>query len=367
MTTPHATAALLFDIDRPAYSVPSMGEIRARDNGLTAVSTFSGCGGSSTGLHMAGWRIPWANEFIPAARETYEANWPETYVDPRDIREIEPGDILDRIGLDVGELDLFEGSPPCSSFSVANTGATRYGTGKPKHYSEGVHQVTDDLFDEWVRMVDGLKPRAVLAENVPGLLGDNSSDYYRSILDRLTGLGYVVDADISNAGHFGAATSRRRLIIRGVRRDVGPLPSRPTRKPHGFTIGDALAALPCEIPRDEREHSDASRYAIGQAWGDIAPGETSKRFAQVVRCSWERPLPSITQRGQGGGTANPMHPDECRTFTPTELAWIFGYPADFTFTGTPPQRYERIARSVAPPLYAAHGAALADALKGATA
>ena len=49
---------------------------------------------------MAGWRIPWANEFIPAARETYEANWPETYVDPRDIREIEPGDILDRIGLD---------------------------------------------------------------------------------------------------------------------------------------------------------------------------------------------------------------------------------------------------------------------------
>ncbi len=63
-------SALLFDIDRPAYSVPSMSEIRARDNGLTAVSTFSGCGGSSTGLHMAGWRIPWANEFLPPARDS---------------------------------------------------------------------------------------------------------------------------------------------------------------------------------------------------------------------------------------------------------------------------------------------------------
>jgi site-specific DNA-cytosine methylase len=75
-------------------------------------------------------------------------------------------------------------------------------------------------------------------------------------------------------------------------------------------------------------------------------------------------MPGITQTGQSRGASNPMHPSECRKFTPTELAWAFGYPADFTWPGTPAQRYERIGRSVVPPLYAAHGAVLAEALGG---
>ena len=82
---------LLFDIDRPAYSVPSMGEIRARDNGLTAVSTFSGCGGSSTGLHMARGRIPWANEFLPAAPRTQAADRPRTSLHPPPHPRDRPG------------------------------------------------------------------------------------------------------------------------------------------------------------------------------------------------------------------------------------------------------------------------------------
>lgn len=371
MTTPHATAALLFDIDRPAYSVPSMGEIRARDNGLTAVSTFSGCGGSSTGLHMAGWRIPWANEFIPAARETYEANWPETYVDPRDIREIEPGDILDRIGLRRGELDLFEGSPPCSSFALVNNRrekAERYGSSTVKDYSEGVKQATDDLFDEWLRLVDGLMPRAVIAENVPGLvIGEDSRDFYLSILSRLEALGYRPHGDVYNAMHYGSGTYRKRLVIRAVRRDVGDVPPRPRRTEAGHSLQDVLDSLP-QIPSSEEiSHASAVGYAIGDEWARIDIGEWSKRYTQVIRCDPADPLPGITQTGQGRGAANPMHPHECRKFTPTELAWAFGYPADYVWPGTPAQRYERIGRSVAPPLYRAHGEALADALKGATA
>jgi len=354
----------LFEVERVPYApLASLAEIMRRDNGLTAVSTFSGCGGSSLGLHAAGWRIPYANEFIPAAREVYAANFPETFVDPRDIREVTAADILDSTGLDVGELDLFEGSPPCSSFANVNNRATvRFGSGKVKHYSEGVHQSTDELFSEWLRLVDGLRPRAVLAENVPGLLNEEATVYYRDILRRLNDAGYAVDVEVYNAMHYGAATSRRRLVLRGIRRDVGPLPPRPRRLTGGASLGDAMSSLPTPSPPQELAAASAEGYAIGPAWALLKLGDYDDKYRQVVRCDPARPLPSVTAAGQGAGTANPMHPHECRSFTPTELAWIFGYPADFTWSGTPAQRYERIARSVAPPLYAAHGAALADAL-----
>lgn len=355
----------LFEFEPAPYTVPTLTEVLARDNGLTAVSTFSGCGGSSTGLHMAGWRIPYAVEFVPAAADTYAANFPDTLVDRRDIRAIDPADILNATGLDTGELDLLEGSPPCSSFSVANNRAeNRFGQAKNKLYSEGIYQVTDDLFDEWLRLVDGLRPRTILAENVPGLLHDEAADYYRTILTRLSDYGYIVDSAVYNAMHFGAATSRRRLIIRGIRRDLGRrMPPRPRRRVgHGAALRDALASLPVTIPDVELEHADSSNYAIGEEWRTLAFGESGERYHQVIRCNPNSAIPSITVVGGHGGGANPMHPYECRVFTPTELAWIFGYPSDFTWLGTPGQRYERIARSVAPPLYAAHGAALRDAL-----
>ena len=89
------------------------------DNGLRVVSTFSGCGGSCLGFKMAGYRVLWASEFIPAAAEVYRANHAGTILDTRDIRKIQPADILAATGLKVGELDVLEGSPPCASFSTA--------------------------------------------------------------------------------------------------------------------------------------------------------------------------------------------------------------------------------------------------------
>jgi len=82
-------------------------------NGFTAISTFSGCGGSCLGYRMAGFRVAWASEFIPAAAEVYRANHPETILDRRDIRDVKPSDILEAVGVQAGGLDLMDGSPPC--------------------------------------------------------------------------------------------------------------------------------------------------------------------------------------------------------------------------------------------------------------
>ena len=122
-----------------------MAEINAlQENGYVAVSTFSGAGGSSLGYRMASYRMLWASEFIPAAQEVYKMNSrPWTVLDTRDIRLVQPEDILKATGLGVGEIDLFDGSPPCSSYSTA--GKREKGWGLEKKYSDS-KQRTDDLF-----------------------------------------------------------------------------------------------------------------------------------------------------------------------------------------------------------------------------
>ena len=88
-------------VEKPPFAVPAMAEIAAVPwNGLTAISTFAGCGGSSLGYRMAGFRILWANEFIDAARDVYELNArPGTVIDGRDIRNVTADEILAATGL----------------------------------------------------------------------------------------------------------------------------------------------------------------------------------------------------------------------------------------------------------------------------
>ena len=112
---------------RRPYRVPAMAEIAAVPlNGYRVASTFSGCGGSSLGYRMAGFQVVWANEFIAAASDVYRANFPAR----RSISAasaVEPGEMLAATGLQVGELDLLDGSPPCASFSVGRQAAQGLG------------------------------------------------------------------------------------------------------------------------------------------------------------------------------------------------------------------------------------------------
>ena len=150
---------------KPVYRVPSMVKINELEpNGFTAISTFSGCGGSSLGYRMAGFKVLYANEFIEAARHTCTANKRDyTYLDGRDIRTVTADNILGIIGLKRGELDLFDGSPPCASFSTS--GKREKAWGKVKKYSDKAQRV-DDLFFEYARLLEGLQPKTFVAEKV---------------------------------------------------------------------------------------------------------------------------------------------------------------------------------------------------------
>lgn len=393
----HATTSVpltLFDEEKPTYTVPPMSEIMARDNGLVAASTFSGCGGSSLGLHMAGWQIPYACEFTPLGSQTYRANFPDTFVDQRDIRLVQPEEILDRIGLRPGELDLFEGSPPCSSFSPvgAKSGQFADKRGVVKLYSEGIKQATDDLFDEWLRLIQTIRPKAILAENVPDMAKPGpAAEYLFGIQKGLEEAGYDLHIKIYSSAQAGAATRRQRLIIMGVRRDVGRVP-RPRLSGEGYTVLEALQAMPIANPQDEIDHSwfdgrglkpdgtqrqEAQVYkhwahCIGNDQGrpefhsaDICRSPEGERVAlfSLGRASWHRPVATMTATGKDATAANIKHPDEPRSFTPTEGKWMSGFPIDFKLEGPPAARYERIGRAVTPPLYAVLGDHLAKAIK----
>ncbi len=260
----------LVSADRADYRLLSMEELRAiRWNGKTAVGSFSGCGGSSTGFRMGGWKVPYAIEFIPAAADSYEANSPSTFVDRRDIRKISGAEVLERLGLKVGELDCYEGSPPCSSFSNAGTGQKDWG--KTKKYSD-TEQQTDDLFWEYARLIKEMRPRSFVAENVPGLIRGAAVGEYAHKITKLMGeMGYRVIAGLLNSAQFGAAQDRSRLIFLGIRADLGVQPSLPApdAPEPPYSIQEALDLVQRLDPEDHRKDvpdSTMEGKAVGRTW-----------------------------------------------------------------------------------------------------
>lgn len=377
-TNPVALAhPTLFGDNRPPYWVKSMAERKLiQPNGLTAVSTFSGCGGSSLGMKAAGYTIPYAVEFIGPARDTYAHNAPETFIDGRDIRDVQGADILNYLGMDVGELDLFEGSPPCSSFSIVGrckSGNIDVTAGKIKNYSDGVKQATDDLFDHWIRLVGDLRPKTILAENVPALADAGpSGKFLHSVVRELEALGYNLHVAVYSSLNAGAATMRRRLIFLGVRNDIGVVP-RPRLMHSGYTLREGLATLPSPPPQDEYDFYNfeglnpktGEPYLIAQWWAETPRGTSHHARFSTIRCSWDKPAFTFTATpGTASQACGVMHPDMPRTLTPHEAKWLSGFPIDFELLGTPGQRMERIGRAVTPPLYEALTPFLAEVITG---
>lgn len=329
---------------KPPYRVPSMDEIRALPwNGYNAVSTFSGCGGSSTGYRMAGFKMRWASEFIPAAQDSYRANMaPYTVLDTRDIRKVQPDDLLRAAGLDKGEIDLFDGSPPCAAFSTA--GKREAGWGKVKKYSDSEQRV-DDLFHEFARLVKGCQPRVFIAENVSGLVKGTAKGYFLEILAALKACGYRVSAKVLDAQWLGVPQSRQRLIFCGVREDLRgadgrPLmPAHPTPLAYQYTVRDALNIGAARVMDDTGGQPQYSG-------GDITD------------------RPSVTVLQEGAGKFHVHGEDgitERRKFSIAELRRICGFPDDYILTGTYAQQWERCGRAV-PPVMMSHIAATARGL-----
>jgi DNA (cytosine-5)-methyltransferase 1 len=184
---------------------------------LTAIDLFAGAGGLSEGLREAGFGSLYANEVIPTYARTYAANHPNTIVDGRDVRDVDAASVRRRLGLKKGELDLIAGGPPCQGFSI----------NAPRRSSEDRR---NHLFREYLRFVEEFKPRAVLIENVPGLVSFANGGTLDAIIKSLEELGYAADVQILYAPHYGVPQTRWRTIVIGLRDGGNPLSAFPDAK-----------------------------------------------------------------------------------------------------------------------------------------
>lgn len=171
---------------------------------FTAIDLFAGAGGLSEGLRASGFHTLYANELVGRYSETYALNHPETRIDQRDIRTVDAKAIREELGIKRGQLDLIAGGPPCQGFSI----------NAPVRSSDDAR---NHLFRDYLRFVDEFYPRAVLIENVPGLVSFEGGMTLQAILTELGNHGYQSDVRILYAPHYGVPQTRWRTIIIGLR------------------------------------------------------------------------------------------------------------------------------------------------------
>lgn len=335
-----------------AYRVPLVSEIKTalKESGprFEVVSLFAGGGGSSTGYRMAGGKVLAINEFIPEARRSYAENWPDTIIFPEDIRELTGAAILKRIGKRPGELDILDGSPPCSAFSTI--GSREKGWGKTKAYSDTEQHAVETLFFEYIRILSEIKPRVCVAENVAALAVGAAKGYLNEFLRAFDRAGYVVRAKVLDAKRLGVPQSRTRLIFVGVRKDLwrDEFEGKTHPKPHArlVTIREALVGV-----RNTEDDYDFARITRGSKVHrellKLKPGETSKKYFQLIKCDPRRYAPCITATSAQGQGAGAQHWDN-RAFTIPELKRLMSVPDDYVLTGKWRQQGERLGRMVPP-------------------
>ena len=347
----------------------------SNQNKFNVISTFAGGGGSSTGYRLAGGKILCINEFVEEAQNTYRENYPDTPILPGDIKKLSGKDFLDIAKLDVGELDILDGSPPCSAFSVAGKlshsrdGKHSDGWGQTKNYSDGkMVENIEDLFFEFLRVADDIKPKVIIGENVKGLTIGEAKQYFNKIQNTFEDIGYDVVAKVLDSRYFGISQTRTRVFFIGVRNDITEKAGLnfmtignvfPQELPDVVPLKDALIDL--EYDAEEVKYL-TDKFIKTAYWKDtgskmeIDPPKVltgmdyhhKGHHFNLKRVSQYQPAPTLTAMGSNDTTAGAFHWAEPRKLTIGELKRIQSLPDDFKLTGKWNQKSERIGRMVPP-------------------
>lgn len=355
---------------KPPFTLPSLTEILAVPwNGLTHVSTFSGGGGSCLGFRLAGFRTLWANDLDAHARSCYTQNL-QAPIDGRDIRTITAADLLERLQLQAGDLDVFEGSPPCTTFSTA--GKQEDGWHQTRVHAGHVQQNIEDLFFEWLRLLDGLRPKAFAAENVSGLVTGVSKGYFKQILARMKAIGYRTEARVLDAQWLGVPQARRRLFFLGIREDLERAPQFPVPQPYRYSVREALPWITSARYDTSGQFKPVESFLDRAAPTVTASNGYHLRVTQLVSLgnferTWrtiDAPSPTIcTSTGSQAGSLQfeqQGSPTRRRCLTIPELKRLCAFPDDYVLEGPFAAQWARLGNSVPPLMMKAIAEAVRD-------
>ena len=350
------------------YQKYTMEDVRAGEaqNKFNVISTFAGGGGSSTGYRLAGGKILCINEFVKEARNTYHENYPNTPILPDDIKELEGKDLLEAANVGVGEVDILDGSPPCSAFSMAGAVVQgkghSAGFGQVKKYSDDKKvENIEDLFFEFIRIAKDIQPKVIVGENVSGLLMGEAKNYYYKITAEFGNIGYNVSSMLLDSSHYGVPQTRKRVIFIAVRKDVTDAIGLTSLNIAGVFPEKNSEVVTCGKAFEDLNYDEEEIKMLTETFSKGSHFETASKMPldpkkvltgcdyhpkghhfNMKRVSRFKPSPTITASG------GCIHWSEMRKLALGETRRLTSLPEDFKLTGKWEQKSERMGRMVPP-------------------
>ncbi len=369
---------------------------RSSDRKLfTYITFFAGGGGSSCGYKLAGGDCLYMNEFQQVAVNDYLNNFPNTVHQCKDINSVTPEQIMEMTGLQPGELDILDGSPPCPPFSMSGT--KQKGWGKEKIAYGKKQKEIERLTFKQIEIAKVLQPKVLIIENVKGFTMSYAKELFEEVLESVRQAGYGVTHKVLKGSNFGVPQKRERVFIVGVRNDIlenhnNPFISFSPEVLGGFvfpepekkyaTLQDAIGDLKddkenleessilCESMKKSAKYKWLKRLeknpdtvvSVGddvvKPWYQKVIAHRSARgkevpkekfsFFQSRRVPWNQSSHTLSEQGLQTSLAVHLHPSEDRGYTVKESKRIMTLPEDYQFTGKLNENLARIGLMVAP-------------------
>lgn len=342
------------------------------------ISFFSGAMGLDLGLEAAGLDIALGQDIDKACIETAEANGRREIFG--DIRDITPQEIMREVGLGTGEAFMVCGGPPCQPFSTAGK---RLGVNDPR----------GSLFMDYVRMIDGIRPRFFVMENVKGLvsapLGKDAPKGMSTALDIVVAefekLGYRTVYGLLDAVNYGTPQFRERFVMIGSRDGENVFMPMPTRfqthqeeRMRWATAGSAIRDL--EEDPGECASFGPSRTAYlelvpeGGNWKNLPPDVAREAMGGAYesgggkvgfyrRISYAEPSPTLTTSPVQKATML-GHPTKARPLSVSEYKRLQQFPDNWHIAGSTADKYRQIGNAVPVGLGEAIGKAILSVADG---
>lgn len=285
-------------------------------NGLKVFGTFVCGGGSTMGYKLSGCEHLGGVEIDETIAEIYKANHNPKYFYAEDIR-----DFADRTEFpdELYDLDILDGSPPCSSFTMI--GNREKDWRKEKNFREGqTVQRLDDLFFDFIKLAKKLQPKVILAENVKGLISGNAKVYVHKINDALKDAGYKVQLFLLNAASMGVPQKRERVFFICHRNDL----NFPKLK---LEFNESIIPFN-RISEDHPTGDLTTLYA--KYWDEAKQGGSVGLFKAIKKLKMDDVSFTIT-------SGDSYHPTQKRTLSKTEYMKIGSYPLDYDFKTMDPK------------------------------
>lgn len=287
-----------------------------RKKNVKVFSTFACGGGSTMGYKLNGFDVIGANDIDPQMAKVYKKNHNPKNFFLCSIKEL----INKKFNKNFYNLAILDGSPPCSSFSLAGQREEKWQV--EKKFREGqAKQVLDDLFFDFINLANKLKPKIVVAENVKGMLIGNAKGYTIEIKKRFNKIGYNVQLFLLNSAFMGVPQKRERVFFIAKRKDLDlpKLKLNFSQKPICFKEISEYVETFKPLTKLEKQY-----------WLKAKQGEPVGKFKSRKKIHYNKSLNTIT------ATQKHYHPLQPRQLTDKEVILGSSFPLDYNFLDIKP-------------------------------